>query len=648
MVGQHRRRGRCWSQCARRVWIIPLGLTVQMALIGCGYAVESDLNLNRLALASTVIEDVILTPASTDAAEEELSFTAAPAFCCNPLLIQFDVTPKDREFPSGTSIEWDFGDGRTSSGSTAATHTYSGPGTYVVTLSVRRLYGTLVTAEQVLSLLLDSDSAPDEPTNADVVIEAPVADDGDEPAPPIAHAGSDQTVAPGDSVQLDGTGSTVGHPESTTYSWSQMAGPAVVLGDAESVTPTFIAPQVGDGPVALIFELLVSAADAWSSDTVTISVVQQPAEPADPFPPGMRVVFLSGPEGLAGPGQAEVSWIFTGGVNLSNVILRRDCCVCRDIDSKVLTPAPDGVYRSTIEIPADGTIWYSVLYTLGDVAYRSQSVYVNPLPGPGSDEAPGVIWGHDPRHNPAILHEIIKPGIVTHVLLYGGDRVVHAFDDPNVMEAIAICRSAGLKVIWSRFLWNNWGNFQTLDDTVDPQFYASAVEQVRIEADALGADFTAMDCEAYSNAPLDDYLANQLAPDDFEAMGAAIQQAANLGQVDYVFPSGSHGRPLHPNHLYGRLGHVRMAESTYWDVPHKNCRITYPYDVFGAFVRTTTERPANGLAPYFLPYEVLRRRYLWSRMDGAPGTVNGLFLYAGGQANALEVAAMMAAFFETP
>ena len=70
--------------------------------------------------------------------------------------------------------------------------------------------------------------------------------------------------------------------------------------------------------------------------------------------------------------------IFTDGVNLSNVILRRDCCACRDIDSKVLAPDPDGVYRSTIEIPSDGTIWYSVLYTLGDVAYRSQSVYVNP------------------------------------------------------------------------------------------------------------------------------------------------------------------------------------------------------------------------------------------------------------------------------
>ncbi len=106
-----------------------------------------------------------------------------------------------------------------------------------------------------------------------------------------------------------------------------------------------------------------------------------------------------------------------------------------------------------------------------------------------------------------------------------------------------------------------------------------------------------MDCEAYSNTQLDKYLANELATDDFDAMGAAILQAAILGQVDYIFPSGSHGRPLHPNHLYGPLGHIRIAESTYWDVPHKNCRITYPFDVFGAFVRTTTERAAYGLAP---------------------------------------------------
>ena len=158
MVGQHRRRGRCWPQYAPRVLVIPLWLTFQMALTGCGLAIEPDLNLDRPTLASPAIEDDILTPASTATVEEELSFTATPAFCCNPLLIRFDVTPVGREFLNATSIEWNFGDGRAGSGSMAATHTYSQPGTYVVTLSVRHLDGSLVTAEQVLSLVLDRDA----------------------------------------------------------------------------------------------------------------------------------------------------------------------------------------------------------------------------------------------------------------------------------------------------------------------------------------------------------------------------------------------------------------------------------------------------------------------------------------------------------
>ncbi len=664
MVGEDRLCDRSRSGGRCRTPIITLGLAAGLALVGCGNAVET-LPYSGLAItqAFEVIGDDTLTPAAVNTTEEPLSFTAMPALCCNSLSIQFSIIPEDTWFPSGTSIEWDFGDGRLGSGFTE-NHTYSRSGEYVVTLNVNRPYGVTATVQQTLFLSFDTATgieisifAPIEPADVDsemdtvivAVTEAPTpGDEDDGPGHPVANAGPDKTVAPGELVQLDGTGSTAGALEPASYSWSQMFGPAVILSDAESAAATFVAPQAGDEPVTLGFELRVSVAGVTDSDTVTVSVVQQPDEPVGQSPPGMTVVFLSGPDGVAEPGPADVSWTFVNDVGESDVFLRQDCCGCRDIDSAVLTADPNGVYRGTIDIPPDGTIWYSVLYTSQGVPYRSQSVYVNTARRPAPEDSPPVIWSHNRQHDPAILREVIRSGIATHVLIRGGDRVVQAFDDPGVMEAIAICRSAGLEVIWSRHLWNNFREFQTLEDVFDPAFYASAIAQVQAEGAALGADFTAMDCEAYRNAPLDDFLANILTPDDFEAMGAATTQAAGGGQVDFVMPSGFHGRPMHANNLYQPLGRNRIAQSTYWDMPHKNCRISYPYDVFGAFIRPRTERPEMGLVPYFLPYDIVQRRYLWSQEDGAPGMVNGLLFYTDGEANAWETAAMLAAFFDTP
>ena len=115
-------------------------------------------------------------------------------------------------------------------------------------------------------------------------------------------------------------------------------------------------------------------------------------------------------------------------------------------------------------------------------------------------------------------------------------------------------------------------------------------------------------------------------------------------------PTGSHGGPLHPDNLYPPLGRVRIAKSTYWDVPHKNCRISYPYDIFAAFVQPSTHNEENGLKPFFLPHQAVSRRYLWSQADGAPEVVNGLYLYPrnldGDEAVVREVATMLGDHFE--
>jgi hypothetical protein len=75
---------------------------------------------------------------------------------------------------------------------------------------------------------------------------------------PTANAGSDQTVNEGDTVSLDGSGSS--DPDGTveSYSWTQTAGTQVTLDDASSATPSFTAPDVGADGETLTLELTVT------------------------------------------------------------------------------------------------------------------------------------------------------------------------------------------------------------------------------------------------------------------------------------------------------------------------------------------------------------------------------------------------------
>jgi hypothetical protein len=76
--------------------------------------------------------------------------------------------------------------------------------------------------------------------------------------PPVANAGSDQTVPEEQLVQLDASASTDPDDGLASYSWRQTEGLAVTLSDAGAMKPTFIAPDVGTGGTALVFELTVT------------------------------------------------------------------------------------------------------------------------------------------------------------------------------------------------------------------------------------------------------------------------------------------------------------------------------------------------------------------------------------------------------
>jgi predicted lipoprotein with Yx(FWY)xxD motif len=89
---------------------------------------------------------------------------------------------------------------------------------------------------------------------------------------PTANAGTEQSVATGVEVTLDGTSSTPGYANApiTGYQWAQTAGTTVSLSDATISQPSFTAPTE-EG--TLTFELTVTAADGQTSSAASVNVV---------------------------------------------------------------------------------------------------------------------------------------------------------------------------------------------------------------------------------------------------------------------------------------------------------------------------------------------------------------------------------------
>jgi len=89
---------------------------------------------------------------------------------------------------------------------------------------------------------------------------------------PVAEAGPNQTVAVGDTVNLDGSGSSDVNGDALTYSWSIISAPSgsmAVLSDLTSTTPDFVADLEGE----YVVQLIVNDGRANSSpDTVTVTV----------------------------------------------------------------------------------------------------------------------------------------------------------------------------------------------------------------------------------------------------------------------------------------------------------------------------------------------------------------------------------------
>ena len=123
---------------------------------------------------------------------------------------------------------------------------------------------------------------------------------GSAPAEPtVASAGANLVAREGDTVALDGTGSS---GDFDTVSWTQLSGPAVRLDDPGSLTPRFVAV-----PGTLVFQLELQGPGGYGSDTVTVEVAARPVADAgaDRYVGAGTVVTL---DGRGSTGATSYAW----------------------------------------------------------------------------------------------------------------------------------------------------------------------------------------------------------------------------------------------------------------------------------------------------------------------------------------------------
>jgi len=258
-------------------------------------------------------------------------------------------------------------------------------------------------------------------------------------------------------------------------------------------------------------------------------------------------------------------------------------------------------------------------------------------------QAPQIIWFHSvSSSSPESLDVALASGLVSHVMVLYMHRHDADVMDDKVQSVVQCIRAHGAKLIWCRDLWPYYKN-ESCDATqiYEANYYVHEVFHLRKEGALLKADAIALDCEPYGESVFKPVFKDPIVRSrvDLDRLEAAVTTAVDqAGQVDYILPAGSTD-VRHPLNRISQLGKNRISESTYYNLESRLRRVTYPYEIFGAYVRATHVHPEHPLLPFFTPDALFTHSEVWSDKKG-------VFLYTDGP-HSLETAKSLYQYTET-
>ncbi len=261
-----------------------------------------------------------------------------------------------------------------------------------------------------------------------------------------------------------------------------------------------------------------------------------------------------------------------------------------------------------------------------------------------SKKAPIIIWYHNGATNSIESLKIaLSSGLVNHVMIYARHRDCLDWESmPNVLEAIQLVKDSSAKLIWSRCLWPYWDQSNIKPEYFfNVAYYLAEIELVRLEAEEMGADFVALDIEAYGHSIMKVPISrgDWLYPSQQTVMRNTVSEVVEaVGQVDFIYPAGNARRPAAPWNFLSKLGKNPISEDTYHNNSERLAQIWYEYKIFGAYLNTTKVREDRPELNYYLVPEIFEKVHLWAG--------KGLFLYSK-EGNALAVAQALLAYSKT-
>ena len=99
--------------------------------------------------------------------------------------------------------------------------------------------------------------------------------------PPVAEAGINKTATTGETVTLNGSGSSDPDNDALSYQWTQKRGPSVILSAANKAQCTFTAPDPGIQATTLVFELTATDSGGLAAGDTCLVMVRPSQEISD-------------------------------------------------------------------------------------------------------------------------------------------------------------------------------------------------------------------------------------------------------------------------------------------------------------------------------------------------------------------------------